>query len=131
MWWWSWTPALAGGTLSVDSLSVDGLELRAMSCTLDQQLLLGPVTVAAALASQKAALDACAPGGEAFQVTFQWASPPSATVDRASAKSAAPCVQKALAAVAPPVAGTCTVVVLTGPTPAAEAARERMQGLAP
>lgn len=106
---------------------VGGRALRDLSCALDQQLLLGPVAVAAALASQKAALDACGKDGQAFRVAFRWTDPPTVTVEASSAPPAAnACVQKALQSVAPPVSGTCAIVVLTGPTEAAEAARARL-----
>jgi hypothetical protein len=119
--------AFAGGSLSVASLSVDGLELRDLTCTLERQILLGPVTVAAALASQKPALDACGPEGQAFRVAFRWTGEAAVAVEAGTgAPAASACVQKVLAAVAPPVAGVCTIVVLTGPKEAAEAARTKL-----
>lgn len=120
---WLVTAALAGGTVEVESLSVDGLELRELSCALDRAPLLGPLVVGASLAAQKEALDACAPAGHAFRVAWTWSDTTTASVGAASTKGAEDCVRTALEKMTPALTGRCTAVVLTGPTEAAEKAR--------
>lgn len=125
--WWLSALAFAGGTVEVGSLSVDGLELRDLSCQLDGGMLFGPLTVAAALAQAKPALDACGPDGQAFRVGFTWSGESKVEVEASSATDkAAACVRAAIASVPPVARGKCTIVVLTGPTSAAEAARSRL-----
>lgn len=126
---WLVTAAFAGGTVDVESLSVDGLELRELSCTLDKAPLLGPLVVGAALAAQKDALHACAPEGHAFRVEWTWSDRTSASVTAASAKGADDCVKAALEKMPPALTGRCTAVVLTGPTEAAEKARAGLAGV--
>jgi hypothetical protein len=115
--------ALAGVAVSVDRLTVDGLELRTLRCDLTSGGLLAPVAVAGALAAQRPALDACAPTGAAFELSWTWGPTPAHKVVRSSLPAADACVAKALAAAKPAATGTCSGVVLVGdPAAAAKAA---------
>lgn len=119
------TSAQAGSTLNVASLSVDGLEVRDLSCALDKAPLLGAIVVVAALASQKEALTACGPEGAAFATRFSWTDRTTATVTSAS-NGKGSCIEAAMAKIPADLSGSCSVVLLTGPTPAAEAARQKL-----
>lgn len=119
-------PALAAeASLAVDSLTVDGQEVRALSCTLREPDLVALLTVVGALAQQKAALDACAPRGAAFRVRWTWGAKTAAKVEAARApKAAEACVARALERTRGP-AGACGAIVLAGdPAAAAKAAED-------
>ncbi|MCB9673410.1 MAG: hypothetical protein H6734_28360 [Alphaproteobacteria bacterium] len=137
MWWLALGSVGWAGTLEVSSMSVNDLELRDLSCTLDPKMAeehgqavataLAPVAIAGALSAGKPELDACAPEGHAFRATLRWTDVAAASVDASSASAdAATCVQRVLGAIVPPIRGTCSVVLLTGPKEAAEAARAKL-----
>ena len=114
--------------VSVESMTVDGQEVRGLSCDLDDGGMFAVMAVVGALAKKKKALDACAPGGAAFRVTWAWAG--GKTADAAVAASSLPkkdaCVTAALKQASSGPEGTCEAVVLVG---AAEAARKAADGL--
>ena len=120
--------SLAGVNVNVQDLTVDGLRLKDLHCSLDSGGLFASALVVGALAKEKQRLDACAPAGAAFQLEWTWAG---GTASKAEAKQAsmpkkAGCVQSALMAVAAPANGTCRAIVLVGEATAADAAVKRM-----
>jgi len=122
---------LAETNLTVESLAADGMQVRDLTCKLQEGGMFAMIGVVAALAKQKPALDACAPAGAAFRVKWTWsAKPTDAVVEAGSAPKAMACVAKALKATQGPSAGTCTGLVLTGPVEAAEKAAAPMRAKA-
>jgi hypothetical protein len=116
-------------TVNVNSLVVDGLEVRALQCSLAAGGLLAPVLVVGTLAQNKPALDACAPAGAAVDVTWRWEV--GATRDVKSSAGPTPtvdaCVTTVMSGLAPAQAslvGTCTARVLIGDPVAAKAAAD-------
>ena len=83
--------AQAETSVSVDSLSVDGLSVRALSCTLERGGLLASALVVGALASKKTELDACAPQGAAFSVSWAWGAETAITAVSGSQPDASNC----------------------------------------
>ena len=108
--------------VSVAEMSVDGLAVRALECTLDKGGFLAAATVVASLAQQDAALDACAPEGAAFAVKWTWGSGAEAAVTASSKAAASDCIQAALTSTSSALNGQCTAVILVGDEAAAAAA---------
>ena len=111
--------ALIGGAqaevqIAVAEMTVDGLAVRALECTLDQGGFLAAATIVGSLAQQDAALDACAPEGAAFAVTWTWGADAGAAVTASSKVSANACVQAALVGTTSALNGQCSAVVLVG-----------------
>ena len=119
--------AQADMTLSLDSLSADGLEVRALSCTLKQGGLLASAMVVGALAAQKSVFDACAPEGGAFRLSWSWEG--ATTVQQVSGGSPTQqeCITAALQVVSPPTLGHCSAILLAGSPAEAAAAAEALQ----
>ena len=121
-------PLLAGLLLSSDlnvgSLSVDGLEVRDLACTMDQVNFMTGMQTVAALAARKADFDACAPEGAAFAVKWTWGSKGTADVGvvNSSKTTANACIQKALVKASSSLTGKCTAVILAGDATAAATA---------
>ena len=111
-------------TVGIDTMTVDGQEVRALSCTLESGGLFAVAGVVGSLAAQKTALDACLPSGGAFEVEWSWVAGKTATqkVLKASTASASTCVQGALGKTTSGVNGTCKAVLLLGEPVAAAAA---------
>ena len=124
--WMTMGAAVAGSTLNVETMSMDGLELRELSCELEKAPMLGAIVVAGALAAQKDALTACGPDGQAFRVQWTWAAVTTATVTASSLPDTDSCVTEAIGKVPPALPGKCTAVILTGPVEVAEAARSKL-----
>ena len=116
-------PARAGATIQVDQMTIDGVDVRALRCELEKGGLMASVSVVAAVAGQKAALDACAPTGAASQVKWTWAGGATSSVHvaQSSAPETAACVNQAMSTITTDVVGVCEAVILSGPTEAAEA----------
>ena len=121
--------ATAGTTVSVGSLSVDGLEVRDLSCNLEKGGLLASAMVVGALAAQKSALDACAPEGGAWRASWTWSGGAltDLTIPSASAPDKNACIEGALRAVTSDLVGTCEATLLVGDLAAAEAAAATLQ----
>lgn len=117
------SPAQAATHITVGSLTVDGLNVRELDCTLEGGGLLAQIVVVGGLATQRQALDACAPEGAAFKVGWTWAEGVTSkvTVDDGPDKARS-CVAAAVGAVEAPMAGRCSAVLLVGDLSAAEAA---------
>ena len=110
--------------VSVGEISVDGLSVRSLECTLDKGGFLAAATVVGSLAQQEAALDACAPEGAAFAIRWTWGISAEASVTAASKASASDCIQAALTSTSSSLNGQCSAVILVGDEVAAAAAAE-------
>lgn len=121
--------ALAGTAVNVATMNVDGQEVRDLTCNLESGGLLASMVVVGALSKHKAALDACAPQGAAFRVSWTWTGGATVGVTSVSASDAdlASCVvgvlQQSLEA---PVNGQCTATLLAGEATAAAAAADAL-----
>ncbi|HEY3351605.1 MAG TPA: hypothetical protein VGQ83_00020 [Polyangia bacterium] len=124
-------PALAGAgsTLKADRLSVNGLEVRQLSCTLEKADFFALMTVVGALAKQKDALDACAPAGAAFRVEWQWAKGKAkgAKVAQSSKAGANKCVAAAVLKTSAATDGSCAGTILVGEAKAAGKAADALK----
>lgn len=115
--------ALAAASVSIDSMEVDGVKLLDLKCELSSGGgLMGGMVVASTLASQKEALDACAPEGGAYQATWTWTTGKT-EVQTVSGlpKAGEKCVKKALNQMQSGSTGTCGAGVLVGERTQAEA----------
>ncbi len=125
-----WSSAVAATKLSVGSLSVDGQEVRQLSCEMAEGGLLATVTIVATLAKSKQALDRCAPAGAAFVAKFTWKQ--GVTSDVKVTGPATPeqngCVEKVLGQISPKTNGSCSVIVLVGDSKGAQAAAAGLLG---
>jgi hypothetical protein len=122
-------PAMAGTTLEVGSMTVDGVTVLDLRCDLTGKG--GPLAslgIVGGLARQKEALHACAPQGGAAQVKLPGAQG-GPVVSWVSDGVKARCVERALAPV-PAVAGTCEATVLLGAEDGARAAVASRPGAA-
>ena len=119
--------ARADATVAVDTLSVDGLEVRALQCRLESGGLFASAMVVGALSKQKPALDACAPQGAAFRIGWTWAG--GGTTVRTitgSAPDKTDCISAVLKTIQAPSGGACEAVLLVGQPAAAAAAAEAL-----
>jgi len=116
--------AFAGAQVTIDEMTVDGLSMKSLSCSLERGGLFGPMVVVAAVAGNDEALDTCAPGGAAFKASWTWKGGKTVAVDitEASDPTRANCVEEALKSVTADLEGTCTAVILVGDETAARAA---------
>ncbi len=114
--------AQADVQVSVSELTVDGLQVRSLKCTLDKGGLLAAATVVGSLAQQDSALDACSPEGAAFSVQWTWGDASEVSVLASSRPEANACIQAALKTTTSSLNGQCTAVVLVGDEAAAAAA---------
>lgn len=120
------TPAqsgVPGATVSLGSLSADGLDAKDMSCRFDGNAgagglfgaLTGPAVVIGSLAKKKAELDRCAPQGAEVRVRWSFAG---GRVTRAEAVDAKPpmkaCVEAALKSAVSTMDGECAATLLLG-----------------
>ncbi len=115
---------VAAMTIQMDSITADGVELRDLSCEVEQGGLLAPTLVVAALATHKADIDACAPQGAAFALKWSWTSAtPTVEVTDSSERSKDSCIADVIRKAEAPVVGSCSAILLAGePTAAANAA---------
>lgn len=122
--------AWAGATISIDSMEVDGVRIRDLNCDLSSGGgLMGGMVVASTLASQKQALDACAPDGGAYKAEWTWTAGET-TVDKVEGtpSAGADCVKKALSNMESGSTGTCRSAVLVGNPEKAEAHWKALSG---
>lgn len=118
--------ALAGMTLNMETVAVNGVELRAVQCELNSGGLVASIGVVASVAEQKAALDACAPAGAAARVGWTWKDGKVAetSVQRVEGTAQASCIQAALKRTVSGIDGVCQAVILLGPAEAAAKAAD-------
>ena len=116
--------ALGGSSLSVGSLTVDGLELIDIQCDLTQGGLFASMAVGAELASKKATYDACHPAGAALRLSWKWAdgATEQVVVVASSEPKADACMVKAMRTIASRQSGTCAATLLIGDPTVARAA---------
>jgi hypothetical protein len=121
-------PAQGATTLSVNRITVKGLEVRGLECRLDSKAEVAATTIVAALAREKKHLDACDLEGGAYAVVLSWSKGKRrvAKVRRASNRKAKRCILKLLRNVNPAVQGRCSATILVG---ASKGAREAAQSL--
>ena len=126
------TGGVAGVSVNVQDLTVDGLRLKDLSCSLDRGGLFASALVAGALAKEKKRLDACVPSGAAFQLEWTWSGGKAskAQAKEASVLSKTGCVESVVMAVPAPANGTCRATVLVGEAAAADAAVQQMKPVA-
>jgi hypothetical protein len=118
--------ASADATVSLGSLTADGVRLDDVSCTLDGAGLFGGLAVVATLSKQRAAIDACAPEPLRFAMalTFRGGRTSARISDGGTAAQRA-CLERALARASATVEGRCTAVLRTGPQSTDRAAPAR------
>jgi hypothetical protein len=126
--------ALAAGAraqtnITVGKMTVDGQEVRELKCNLKKAGFFAVATVVGALAKQKKALDACVPGGAAFQVEWKWdgAKAQEVVVTKSSAKGKNKCFAAAVAKATSTAEGTCSAIVLVGKAEAAGKAADALK----
>ncbi len=108
-------PSNAGMNLNIDSLTVDGLEVRKLSCQLNDANLFSMTQIVAAMAKQKTAFDQCAASAGAFKIKWNWASGKiEAKVLTANPESATSCIESVAQKIQPNMTGSCEGFVLTG-----------------
>lgn len=115
--------AFAGTSLSIESISADGQEVRNLSCTLDSGGFLALAMVVGSVAKQKSALDACYPAGEAVEVQWTWVAGKATEVSvlHASQPTQNACVANALKLTTNGSNGTCKGTLLIGASAGATA----------
>lgn len=117
-------PAFAGTSVSVSSMSVNGMELRDISCELTTGGMFASMAVTAEIANQKPAYDACHPAGAAVAMSWTWkdGKTSNVTVVASSHEPANTCMIAALGAIESSQSGTCNATLLIGDPTAATAA---------
>ncbi len=110
-------PAFAGTHLEIQGLEANGLHMDSLRCDLEGGGGLAALTIIAAVAAEKPALDACAPKGGSVKVDWSWKAGAWANLNLSEAKpkGVETCVAAALRKVVPVVEGTCSAVVRLGP----------------
>ena len=121
--------ARADTSVTVGKMTVDGQEVRELKCTLKKAGFFAVAAVVGALSKQKKALDACVPGGAAFQVEwkFDGGKAKDVVVVKSSAKAKNKCVVAALGKTKAPSEGTCSAIVLVGKSEAAGKAADDLK----
>jgi hypothetical protein len=116
--------ANASTTVNVNSMNMDDLAIRDVHCELSSGGLFASMAVAAQLASQADAFNACHPAGAAIRLSWTWQGEqlvnPSVTSSSVSGVNS--CMITALGAIRSPLSGTCQTTFLVGDDAAAEAA---------
>lgn len=114
-------------TSTAPSLAMHGLRMVDLSCRMPA---VGPMALAEAVeavAAHKAAIDACAPGGEAPRVSWAWQGRRATQVKvQGGGPKVESCVRRAVERSRADLEGTCTATVLVGdPTGAQRVLSER------
>ncbi len=114
-------------TSTAPSLAMHGLRMVDLNCRMPA---VGPMALAEAVeavAEHKAALDACAPGGEAPRVSWSWQGRRASQVKvQGGGTKVESCVRRAVERARADLAGTCAATVLVGdPAGAQRALAER------
>lgn len=114
--------AWAEAAVTVSELTVDGLRVLHLNCSLEKTGLLAAATVVSALAQQDHAFDACFPEGSAFSVQWSWGAVSNAFVLESGHSEANGCIQAALAQTTSSLSGQCSAIILVGDEEVAAAA---------
>ncbi|PRQ03438.1 hypothetical protein ENSA5_15990 [Enhygromyxa salina] len=105
--------------------SKDGFEARDFHCSFDWPTRHAARYIAAGLADEDAALDACAPEGAAVEVEWSYAGGPTQNISvSAESSKIANCVTTAMTKVRAGVEGDCSAILLIGDPARAAAAYE-------
>ncbi|MCA9714082.1 MAG: SEL1-like repeat protein [Myxococcales bacterium] len=107
-------------TSSVPSITINEMTLKELSCRLPTQGPWALAEVTESLASQKRALDACAPGGAATTVSWTFARKATKEITVHGERRTQQCVRKAMKKIRSGLEGTCSAVVLLGNRAGAE-----------
>jgi hypothetical protein len=120
--------AEARSRIHVGSMTIDGQAVREMTCELEPGNLGAVMKVVGALAKQKKALDACAPGGAAYRIRWTWVGgkPTAVAVVAASDASGGACVAGVAKLTRNDSAGDCEAIVLVGESEAATRAADAL-----
>jgi hypothetical protein len=104
--------AIEGANSTLDTTTVDGLEMAKVSCKAPGGML-GPLPTLGALAKQRAALAACSKAAETVRIHFAFSAGKTSDVRVAGASSpaVAKCVFDAVSAAAFPDQGSCVVTL--------------------
>jgi hypothetical protein len=110
--------------LSMGDASADGQRLSRLSCAASKMPLMGSIALVGAIAKHKAALDACAPTGDAAVVTWRVDGGKAVDVKVAGTASTATdtCISEAFARTEGAFDATCAAVLLVGAEAGADAA---------
>ncbi|MFO0635730.1 MAG: hypothetical protein U0168_23055 [Nannocystaceae bacterium] len=121
-------PLLADATVTIDGVSADGLELSTLACALDSTPLFASLAIIGALAKQDAAIDRCAPAGDAVIARWRFSSGRTreVTLEGGASERVRSCVAKALGKVAAPFDARCAAVIRVGKPEGAEQALQRL-----
>jgi hypothetical protein len=114
--------SLSSITIQVNGMEVDGQRVSIMECELDSGGLFASAIVVSSLSKEKAALDACAPDGGAYDAVWTWGSGAKVEVIRGEPAAGIPCIQKALETVESDLNGSCNATLLVGDAAGADTA---------
>ncbi|WP_426753768.1 tetratricopeptide repeat protein [Myxococcus sp. Y35] len=112
-----------GANVTVDSVTVDGLTAKNLSCRLDGSrgvfgALAGPMFAMGALSKKKAELDKCAPKGAELRVTWSFSE---GKVTNVSVEAPTPtiksCMERVVSSTSPQGDGECATTLVLGKTP--------------
>ncbi len=122
--------AFAGMTLNVDSMTVNGFEVRQLSCEVSKGGLFASAEISGAIAAQKSAFDACVPSGAAYRIKWQTAGGTllSSSVEAGSNDAKKACIGAALKQLKSGSDATCSATILVGEQAAATAAADALKG---
>lgn len=121
--------AWAGSEVSLDTMTVDGLEMRAVTCTLQGFDLTWMLKLQQGLVDSKKAGDACVPKGAAIRVRWDWKgkgkAAPTVVKSSATAKQNA-CLTPILTLETAPLDASCELTLLYGEPAGARAAADAL-----
>ena len=117
---------LSSISINVSGLEVDGQRVSTLECELESGGFLASAIVVSSLSQQKAALDACAPAGGAYEANWTWGAGATVDVVRGEPAEGIGCVKKALEAVESDLNGTCKATILVGDPAGADAALAKL-----
>ena len=114
--------SLSSISIQVNGMEGDGQRVSIMECELDSGGLFASAIVVSSLSKEKAALDACAPAGGAYDAVWTWGSGAKVEVIRGEPAAGIPCIQKALETVESDLNGSCNATLLVGDPAGADTA---------
>ncbi|MBX7084703.1 MAG: hypothetical protein K1X88_36200 [Nannocystaceae bacterium] len=122
------TPLLADANVTIEGVSADGLELSTLACALDSTPLFASLAIIGALAKQDAAIDRCAPAGDAViaRWRFDAGRTREVTLEGGASERVRSCVAKALGKVAAPFDARCAAIIRVGKADGADRALQRL-----
>lgn len=121
--------AWGGSDVSIESMTVDGLEIRDVSCSLQGFSFTWMVELQQSLAASKKPGDACVPKGAAVRVRWNWQGRATAkpqVVKSTATSEQQQCLSRVLTLETAPLDATCELTLLYGEPTAARAAAEKL-----